>query len=239
MKLLLADADVRFTDLVDQHMRQYEDMEVFVAHSGTDALRKIRSEHMDAVLMNMALPGIDGITMLRSIRALKDPPVTICCSSFYSDVMFEAACAFGAAFTLYKPVDPNSLHDLLVSCLEMHSNIRRIMQAVIREDASASSQNAYIRNCLVGLGVPTKLVGCTYLAEAVRLARKDGNLMRNLSKGLYMEVARRMNTTPVCVERSMRSAINAAYRSPELRSRMPSCPSNRDFICYVLQILPL
>lgn len=238
MKLLVADADVRFTELVDQYMRQYEDIELIVTHSGTDALRRIRSEHVDAILMNMALPGVDGITMLRSIRTLKEPPVTICCSSFYSDVMFEAACAYGAAFTLYKPVDPGSLHDLLISCVEMHSNVRRIMQAVISEDTSVQTQSAYIRNCLVSVGIPTKLVGCSYLAEAIRLARKDGGLMRNLSKGLYMEVARRMNTTPLCVERSMRSAIAAAYKSGELRTRLPSCPSNREFISYVLQILP-
>ncbi len=238
MKLLVADADVRFTELVDQHMRQYEDMELIVTHSGTDALRRLRSEQVDAVLMNMALPGVDGITMLRCIRALKEPPMTICCSSYYSDVMFEAACAYGVAFTLYKPVDPSSLHDLLLSCAEMQSNIRRVMQAVISEDMSLQTQGAYIRNCLVSMGIPTKLVGCSYLAEAVLLARRDIGLMRNLSKGLYLEVARRMNTTPLCVERSMRSAISAAYRGGELRTRIPNCPTNREFISYVLQVLP-
>lgn len=239
MKLLVADADTRFTELIYQHMRQYDDMELIITHNGTDALHRIRSEHVDAVLMNMILPGVDGITMLRTIRSLKEPPLTICCSSFYSDVMLEAACVYGASFTLYKPLDPNSLHDLLTSCAEMYENVRKILQAVSSDDTSIQTQYAYIRNCLTGIGIPPKLIGCSYLAEAVRLVRSDAELLRNLSKGLYLEVARRMNTTPLCVERSMRSAINAAYRNGELRSRIPSCPSNREFISYVLQILPM
>ena len=73
------------------------------------------------------------------------------------------------------------------------------------------------------------------LSEAVRLALKDISLTQNLSKGLYLEIARSMGTTPSCIERCIRSAISAAYQSGRLGDRMMTCPSNKEFINYVLR----
>ena len=61
--------------------------------------------------------------------------------------------------------------------------------------------------------------------------------MRTLSKGLYLEIAQSMNSTPVRIERSIRTAISAAYNSGALRYKMPSCPSNKEFIDCVLRDL--
>lgn len=237
MKLLIADSDVRFTDAISMCMRPFQDMELFIEHNGVDVLKRLRSERMDAVLMEMAMPGIDGITILRNISEMRDAPVVLCCSRFYSDVMFEAACAYGAAMMLYKPVELTSLHELVITCVEMNRNAQAILHNVISDNTSAQTRDAFIRNYIVSLGIPTKLVGCTYLTEAVRLAMADITLTQNLSKGLYTEIARSMNSSPSRVERSIRSAIGIAYQRGELRSRLPACPSNREFIHYVLQKL--
>lgn len=98
-----------------------------------------------------------------------------------------------------------------------------------------AQRRADIRNYIVSLGIPSKLVGCNYLTEAVRFALTDASLTRNLSRGLYLEISRSMNTTPSRVERSIRNAISVAYEKGELDGNMITCPSNKEFINYVLR----
>ena len=77
---------------------------------GEDALNRIKHGDFDAVLMDMVLPGIDGIEAIRRIRTL-DPPfgaIAIIGVSGRSDDE-TAARAAGADAFLVKPVSPRAL----------------------------------------------------------------------------------------------------------------------------------
>ena len=168
---------------------------------------------------------------------MKDPPVIICYTHFYSQVMMESARRNGAAYIMFKPVDYASLHSAIIECHESSQRLRQIERATAETMVDAVQQSLHIRNFIISVGIPPKLIGCAYLTEAVRLAQQDVTLMRNLSKGLYLEIAQSMNSTPVRIERSIRTAISAAYNSGALRYKMPSCPSNKEFIDCVLRDL--
>lgn len=117
--------------------------------------------------------------------------------------------------------------------------MKRQNTSIALGSADQSNVEAHIHNYLVSLGIPSKLIGCSYLTEGVRLARLDGTLLRNLSRGLYLEISRNMNTTPSRIERSMRNAINVAYHSGGFDRRMSHCPSNKEFLNYVLSNIEL
>ncbi|MBQ8506013.1 MAG: response regulator [Clostridia bacterium] len=235
IRLLIADSDVRLTEQIASCLNSYADIEVVATEqNGRDALKRIRSLRPDAVLFELLLPGLDGLSLLRSIREMDDTPATICCTSMYSDVSVEAARLCGISYLVYKPFEPRSLHPILVSCTDIHRNLKRLNHEAFAGNNDPEAQSAFIRNYIVSLGVPTKLIGCSYLTEAVRLARIDGSLLRNLSKGLYLEIARSMDTTPSRIERCIRTAISDAYHNSDLCSRMPTCPTNKEFINYIL-----
>lgn len=237
-KLLIADCDDNFTDSVCRHLSGAPDVEILSCErNGTDALRKIRTMHPDAVLFDLVLPGLDGISLLRSINEMPNAPATICCTRFYSDVSLEAVRTFGASYLLFKPIEMKALRPCILSCTQMHRNMRRMAQSMKDSDGDEASDSAQIRNYLVSLGIPSKLIGCSYLAEAVHLARTDSALVQNLSKGLYLEIARNMNSTPVRVERCIRNAISIAHRSGGMDDQLPICPSNKEFINYVLRTM--
>ena len=239
-RIAVVDADVQFTDHLCRFFRIYPDIEIIaVEHSGQSALQKIKSLNPDAVLFDLVLPGLDGISLLRAINDLPDPPATICCTRFYSDVALEATRVYGASYLLYKPVELHTLHPVIVSCTKMHRDMKRQNTSIALGSADQSNVEALIHNYLVSLGIPSKLIGCGYLTEGVRLARLDGTLLRNLSRGLYLEISRNMNTTPSRIERSMRNAINVAYHSGGLDRRMSHCPSNKEFLNYVLSNIEL
>lgn len=234
--LLIADSDDHFSELAGHYLSRYSDIQLLGRErSGRDALRKIRTESPDAVLFDLILPELDGISLLRGAMEMSTPPAMICCTRFYSDVAQEAVRSGGACYLLFKPIELKVLHPTIVTCAQTYRELRRFNRFELESDASGDHQLAHIRNQLVSLGIPSKLVGCGYLTEGVRLARSDASLIRNLSKGLYLEISRSMNTTPARVERCIRSAISAAYQSGGLEGKMLTCPSNKEFLNYVLR----
>lgn len=240
LKLFIADADDHFSELAGHYLSKFSDIELTGRErSGRDALRRIRAELPDAVLFDLILPELDGIALLRGVMDLPSPPAMICCTRFYSDVALEAARTYGACFLLFKPVELSALHPAITACTQLHRSVRRYQRDAMEADAGGDRQLIHIRNQLVSLGIPSKLVGCGYLTEGVRLAASDVSLTRNLSKGLYLEISRSMNTTPARVERCIRNAISVAYQSGGLEGKMLTCPSNKEFINYVLRTLDL
>ena len=238
IKLIIADADDSFSELAGHYLSNLPDMEILGRErSGRAALHRIRSELPDAVLFDLILPELDGISLLRAVMDMPSPPAMICCTRFSSDVALEAARTYGACYLLYKPVELKVLYPAISACTHLHRSIRRINRAALESDSGAGQQFARIRNHLVALGIPSKLIGCGYLAEGVRLAASDVSLTRNLSKGLYLEISRSMNTTPSRVERCIRNAISVAYQSGNFEGKLLTCPSNKEFINYVLRTM--
>ena len=238
VRILIADSDAQFTQRVTAHLQSFPDIELIgVEATGQDALRRLRSARVDLLLFDLILPGLDGISLLRCANELRNPPATLCCTRFYSDVAMEAARNYGASYVIFKPLDLTSLHASIITCAQTHKNISELRRRSISDAADNTMLGAQIRNFIVSLGVPSKLIGCGYLAEAVRLAREDVSLTRNLSRGIYLEISRSMNTTPTRIERCIRNAISMAYQTGGLDTRLSACPSNKEFINYILRNL--
>lgn len=240
IKLMIVDQDSRFAELVHHFLQNFPDIEITsIESNGQDAIKRIRTQHPDAVLFDLVLPGMDGISLLRKVNELTNPPAMICCTRFYSDVALEALRTFGAAYVMFKPVELQAIHPAILACTQLHQKLRRVNQRSDRIANHEAISDGRIRNHIVALGIPSKLIGCSYLTEAVRLARSDLSLTRNLSKGLYLEISRSMNTSPTRIERCIRNAISAAYQSGALEGKMVTCPSNKEFINYLLRTIEI
>ena len=50
---------------------------IVAAYDGEEALRRFRSDRVDAVLLDLAMPGLDGAEVCRQMRALSDVPILI------------------------------------------------------------------------------------------------------------------------------------------------------------------
>jgi DNA-binding response OmpR family regulator len=50
---------------------------IVAAYDGEEALRRFRAERVDAVLLDLAMPGMDGATVARQMRAESDVPILI------------------------------------------------------------------------------------------------------------------------------------------------------------------
>lgn len=87
------------------------------AHDGADGLAALEREPFDLAVVDMMMPGLDGIEVIRRLRVRNDPqaPAIIAMSGGTDD--FPAAFSLnlsamhGADRVLYKPFDTSELTD--------------------------------------------------------------------------------------------------------------------------------
>ena len=85
--------------------------EVVTAFDGLDALEQIKSAKPDVVLMDIMMPVIDGIEVVRQMKAtpgIRDIPVVMLTAAAQSD-MVERAIQAGAADYIVKPFEPEAV----------------------------------------------------------------------------------------------------------------------------------
>jgi two-component system OmpR family response regulator len=75
LRVLVVDDEVNIAELISMALR-YEGWQVQMAHTGTSAVNAARELGPDAVVLDMMLPDIDGLEVLRRMRtSLPDVPV--------------------------------------------------------------------------------------------------------------------------------------------------------------------
>jgi len=73
-KVLVVDDDVKTVELVKLYLNR-DGYKVLTAYDGTEALRLFREGTPDLVVLDLMLPGIDGLRVCRTIRAESDVPI--------------------------------------------------------------------------------------------------------------------------------------------------------------------
>ncbi len=232
VRLYIADTDPAFIAQAKRALARGHSVEVIgTSRNGRQALRDLLRLRPDALLTDIPLPELDGIALLREARRLNQSPSVIVCTRFYSPESMEWAYQYGASFFLCKPVDFDRLSELVVQCARRSE--ARDTGAGAMDEAAQPSPEA-LRRLLGELGIPPRLDAAIYLTEAVRSLWENELLLKNLSRGLYTQLAQRLDTTAQRVERSLRNGIAVGYERGALKRVFPRRPTNREFIEYLL-----
>ncbi|MFC0433912.1 response regulator transcription factor [Kutzneria buriramensis] len=85
------------------------DIEVVATATGGQAVREIGLHGPDVVLLDIRMPDVDGLTVLREVRGLRNPPVVAMLTTFDSDEYIAAALRSGAAGFILKDTGPDQL----------------------------------------------------------------------------------------------------------------------------------
>lgn len=97
---------------------EVSDYKTYVAYDGETALQKIQNNHLDLILLDMMLPGINGWEVARRIRS--DPQTAnIPIIALTAGTSRQEALAAGCSDYMEKPFDMTNLLDMV----ELHSRM--------------------------------------------------------------------------------------------------------------------
>jgi CheY-like chemotaxis protein len=117
-RVLVVDDEPSVRDLLRVNL-ELEGYDVVAASGGAEALELVASEHPDAVVCDLMMPGVDGMTVLRTLRGdpktSKIPFVVVSAKAMRSDI--KVALEAGADRYITKPFDPQDLVDAVAEVL--------------------------------------------------------------------------------------------------------------------------
>ncbi|GAB4348805.1 MAG: response regulator [Candidatus Abyssubacteria bacterium] len=109
-KILLVDDEKDFVETLSERM-EVRGMTVVTADNGYDAIEKAKKESFDAVILDLRMPGLDGIETLKRLLEI-DPNLQVVILTGHATVQKGVeAVKLGAADFLEKPTELSVLID--------------------------------------------------------------------------------------------------------------------------------
>lgn len=260
--VLIADDNVDFVSTLKKYFEQKENMEVIaVAKDGNEAFDKIVQYKPDVALLDVIMPHLDGIGVLEKLNAvtLEKYPFCVMISAVGQDKITKQAISLGAQYYVVKPFDievlikrieelknyqiPENNTNFIVK--EQKSNYIEISDQEKKEE----NLEALVTNIIHEVGVPAHIKGYQYLREAIMMVVEDIDMINQITKQLYPEIAHKFKTTSSRVERAIRHAIEVAWGRGQQEavenifgytiSASKGKPTNSEFIAMIADKLRL
>lgn len=230
-KVLIAEESIQISKELAQRLSG--SCSVRVRQEGEDILRLTEELEADVVVLDMMLPGIDGIDLLSRLKQLPHCPCVLATVRYTSGYMMQALTTLGADYIMSKPCIVDNMlmrvKDLLCYrfCVE------------IPEQSDGEEAYDHARR----LGVAPKLKGSKYLQTALCLLMQNPN--QQITKELYPAVGAVFHVSADRVERCIRHAIHLAwerrddriwrmYFTADTSGQIPR-PTNAQFMARLLE----
>ncbi len=107
-RIVVVDDDARIRDLLRRYLGQ-EGFEVLLAEDGKTLNRLLTRENIDLIVLDLMLPGEDGLSICRRLRAGNDTTPIIMLTAKVEDVDRIVGLEVGADDYLPKPFNPREL----------------------------------------------------------------------------------------------------------------------------------
>ena len=275
--ILIADDNPEFAKTLTGYIEEDNEFEIIaIARDGKEAVEMITSTEPEVVLLDVIMPHLDGIGVLEKINAakMKNHPLCIMLSAVGQDKITQRALELGAEYYAIKPFDIITLLQRIKEIRKyrqqpqfLNSNINnynintntnsyiaREIKAPYIEIAPEKKKDqenleALVTNVIHEVGVPAHIKGYQYLREAIMMVVNNIDIINQITKQLYPDIAMKYNTTPSRVERAIRHAIEVAWGRGQTEtvenifgytiSAAKGKPTNSEFIAMIADKLRL
>lgn len=131
-RILIVEDDERLADLTREYLES-NDLTVSLETHGGSAVERIRSEQPDLVVLDLMLPGEDGLSICRRVRPFYDGPI-IMLTARTDDLDQVLGLEMGADDYICKPVQPRVL------LARIRALLRRLKPAVAEPAPAAEEE---------------------------------------------------------------------------------------------------
>ena len=227
LKVVIADSNLQERESKQLSMEARGMKVILSTGDGNKVLKVINDGKADIVVMDMVLSGVDGIGILEESRNIcEKKPIIIIQTALRMENLVEQAIKFGADYYMMKPVLNQMLINRVMQLVskrytrESEGSLGNIFRKNAREYEPARAINNVcsgnleldVTNLLLEIGIPAHIKGYQYIREGIMLSFYDKNMLHYITKCLYPTIAKKYKTTSSSVERTIRHAIEVAFR---------------------------
>lgn len=212
-KLLIAEGNDELRQALVQQL--HREFAVQACADGITAEHQLTDFQPDLVVLDLMLPGVDGITLLQRMDQIGLHPTVLVTLAYHSPFILAALEKYGVAHVVSKPCDAAALA----------GQIRFLAASMTPEDVPIFTPALSLPAILMQLGIKPKLDGYQQLLIAIPRYLEDPR--QGLTKELYDFVGHAVGKTAQASERSMRHAIQSAWCRADLsiwRQYFPTAP---------------
>ena len=207
IRVMLTDTNADAREMLQEVLEQTGKFVVTASTGdGSQVLDLIAETKPDLLVLDLILPGLDGIGILRQLDKTNRPRILSIYHFASQDTLAEAG-SLGVSVFLPKPYNEGSMVEHLIRLSEKRE-----------EPLHAPGLEELVTSIIHEVGVPAHIKGYKYVREAIMITVEDMDVINSVTKVLYPEVAKRYHTTPSRVERAIRHAIEVAWDRGDLET---------------------
>ncbi len=133
IRILLVDDEKEFVEALAERLRT-RDFHVTMAFSGDEALEKLKEYNFDVTILDVRMPGLDGIEALRAIKKLKPLTEVLMLTGHGTIETAIEGMKIGAFDFLIKPCEIDVLLDKIKGAYERKAqHEERIQKALVNK----------------------------------------------------------------------------------------------------------
>lgn len=255
LHILLADEnseliEVLKKELIATHQFGY----IQTVTDGQACLAELRKNHYDILILDLMLPEIDGLGVLAEVKKNNRANIKkiICTSGFMNEIMYARLNEYSIDYCFKKPFDVRYFVTSLTDIIDMTFQDTQPL-TTFNANENKKYQKVKLENeiteILHEVGIPAHIKGYMYLRTAILRTFYDTDILGQVTKVLYPEIARQYNTTSSRVERAIRHAIEVAWNRGNTEaiddifgytvSSTKAKPTNSEFIAMIADKLRL
>jgi DNA-binding NarL/FixJ family response regulator len=218
IRIVTADDQVLIRDALRTILQREGDLEVVgEAVDGDAVIHVVRELRPDVVLMDIRMPGRDGIEATRAVLAEPDPPKVLMLTTFDLDEYVHACLRAGASGFLLKDTQPSAI---VAAVRAAHAGDATLSPAVTQRLISS-----YVQAPAPGARPPAALTEReTDVLRAIARGLSNAEVARELFLG---ETTVKTHVTSILAKLGVRDRLQAvivAYESGLVRPRSTNSP---------------
>ncbi len=244
--VLIADGNEAFCEELAQRLSAVDGFSVAgTAADGHRAAELMRACRPDLMVLDLMLPKLDGISVLKAAGDLERRPASVVLSPFVTDYVAGMCASLGTQYFMLRPCDIRAVIDRL---RELRDSLSQKRSPAVQARSDVNIE-AMVTSIIHEIGVPAHIKGYQYMREAIMIAVQDMDVINSITKVLYPQVAKTFQTTSSRVERAIRHAIEVAWERGDIEtlqrffgytvSNAKGKPTNSEFIALIADRLQL
>lgn len=214
-----------------------------ICYSAEECINYLSNNNCDLFIIDLMLSKIDGIGVLQRLKEMNEDAFekVICISNFNNSIITEILASLGVTYCMKAPINIQSFIATVNSIMKINNKEHSVSKC--SEKYKKIKLENEITLILKRAGIPAHIKGYMYLRTAILLVYFNIELLGQVTKRLYPDIARQYSTTASRVEKAIRHAIGIAWNQDNgneinniirsASSNKKSKPTNSEFIALV------